>query len=237
MFNIALFGKRYEDTILSIEELTEGETNACNNKLQRLGGIYNMEAVKLPGVMYTLLPSGTKEAYIISDKRRSKRTSLVVDKSSCTLSDSTIKKINLADWLHICYIDDIECEESLFNINVPISIDFCTSKDRKSYTNIMEKSTIIFDSRERKLLYDGLNVTTPIIFHDEKGIEIYQNGVTLYRGDNTPISNLEVNGAGDIFAAIFIHNYTHKNHFLSADIAMRETTNHLIKRNNYEQKI
>ena len=47
-----------------------------------------------------------------------------------------------------------------------------------------------------------------------------------------PISNLNVNGAGDIYAGHFIQNYSYKDLKQSALCAMIDTTKTLLERNN-----
>ena len=75
---------------------------------------------------------------------------------------------------------------------------------------------------------------TPIIFHDENGFEVYVNNEIVSNETNKPTTNLEVNGAGDMFAAIFIQNHFKHNIHHSAKIAMLKTTEYLIDRNKNE---
>ena len=238
MYNVALFGKKYEDTIITTNSMLEGETNSCNFIQKKLGGVYNFLDNKSKNITYCPITSGVKKAYIINNKEKSKRTSFVFDKNENDLLDSDIiSKINVADWLHMCYIDDINNYNFINKINIPISIDFCTAKPRKKYLDIMNKSRFVFDSRERKNLYDDIEISTPIIFHDEYGLEICVRNKVVYSEKNNPISNLEVNGAGDMFAAIFIENNFYHSANQSAKTAMLETTKYLINRNNNEQEV
>lgn len=176
-----------------------------------------------------------KKAYIISDRLTGKRTSYVLDQTESFVFSSEVKSLtNQKDWLHICYLDDIECYTEFSQINIPYSLDFCTDTSREPYFNIMNKANIIFDSRERKHLYKNIQIETPLILHDENGFEILKLGQVVFEAKNNAISNLNVNGAGDIFAALFLKYYTSLNIFKSAENAMIETTNLLIKRKENE---
>lgn len=94
----------------------------------------------------------------------------------------------------------------------------------------MNGAKVLFDSRERKFLYEGLNIKTELILHDECGIEIIKDGNVIYKEENTPLKNLNVNGAGDIFAGYLIKNYYSLGLFEGSKKAMKETTKLLLKR-------
>tara|TARA_Y100001963_G_C6461359_1_gene300283 strand:- start:23 stop:463 length:441 start_codon:yes stop_codon:yes gene_type:complete len=142
---------------------------------------------------------------------------------------------NQCDWLHLSYLDDFENYKNLNTINKPISVDFCTNNNREQYLKILKKCHIIFESRERKDLYSNMCISTPIIFHDEQGIEVVKNNKTVHKDTMVPIDNVDVNGAGDIYAAIFIDNYQNKGISKSASHAMRKTTEILQKRKQNEE--
>lgn len=236
MKRLLLFGKEYRDTIMVINNLNEGETNECHNIINKLGGIHNFKEFefKLWNVEY--LNSGLKEAYILSDTKTSKRTSFVNNRLDSSVSKNQIDEINSkSDWLHIAYIDDIECYEKLDEISIPFSIDFCTNKCRKSFANIINKAIVVFDSRERKKLYENILTNTTLVLHDEFGVEVISNNKTLFKLDNEPLKNLNVNGAGDLFAAAFIENYYTKQIYENTKFAMISTTENLIKRKNNEK--
>ena len=232
MNNLFLFGKKYMDTIMFVEENKSCENNSCVNIIQKYGGIFNFKEAMVKNYNLHFITSGKKKAYIVSDRQVSQRTSYVFNSEDAELNAKTIDSINSsADWLHGAYIDDLECYADLKKITKPFSIDFCTDKLREEYIEIMEKSRVIFDSRERKHLYKNIPLDTPIVFHDEHGIEVVKQGLTVYEKKITPTLNLDVNGAGDIYAAIFLDNYSKINVAKSALIAMNETTKTLINRN------
>ncbi len=233
MKKLALFGKEYIDTILFVDGVNGGETNDCNKVVRTRGGLYNFSEVTLPTFEATPLTSGLKKAYIISDSSLSKRTSFVLNLKESILSSGICNKINdECDWLHVCYLDDIECHKDVLGITIPYSLDFCTDKSRQPYLEALKRSTIVFDSRERKQLYIDIIIDTPIILHDEFGFEIIKNGKIIFKRDIQPIEGLNVNGAGDMYAANFIKNYEEFGLFKSATMAMIDTTNILVKKEN-----
>ena len=77
-------------------------------------------------------------------------------------------------------------------------------------------------------------MATPLILHDENGVEVVKLGQKIFEKENTPIDNLNVNGAGDIFAALFLKHYISLDIFESAEKAMVETTKTLINRKENE---
>ena len=52
MLTVGLLGKKYEDHLLTIKSLLEGETNICDCFKNRLGGIYNFLRVPVKNVNF-----------------------------------------------------------------------------------------------------------------------------------------------------------------------------------------
>ena len=237
MINVALVGKEYSDHLFTIDNLIEGETNPCKIYQEKLGGVYNFLQIDTPSVKFKVHTSGKKKAFIVNDTAKSVRTSITVENEISSIDLDFIGTINSNySWCHVSYLDDFEDYKKLLDIDIPLSIDFCTINSRKIYSDILNKAEIIFDSRERKLLYCDFAVKTPIIFHDPEGIEVHKNGKILGSDFITPLQNLEVNGAGDIFAAFFIKNYTKLGIIESASTAMRSTTDFLSKERRHSEK-
>ena len=235
MNTLALFGKQYNDNILIASTFNVGETNQCQDVVKRSGGCYNFLDANIKDIKLTMMTKGSKSAYIISDKLSSKRTSFVIDEKKSIVSIKDVQNINRNfDWIHICYIDDIESYCNLHKVRIPMSVDFCTLRKRFQYSDIMKISKVIFDSRERKYLYENLSIDTPIIFHDESGFEIVENKKIIHKESVKPISGLNVNGAGDIYAAYFIKHYDRLGMIKSASAAMKNTTDRLIERDRHE---
>ena len=230
MINIALLGKKYQDYIFYLEDMSIGETNISQEPEKVLGGCHNMLAVTADNVKFQIFTVGSKDAYIISESGTSTRTSIVINKSVSNYNDSIIDNINANyTWAHVCYIDDLERPEQLLDLSIDFSIDFCTLKPRHEFADIINKAKVVFDSRERKHLYQEVYSKTPIIFHDQYGIEVNADKDILFESSIDPVPNLNVNGAGDMYAANFIKNYHTYGIIKSANMAMISTT-HLLKK-------
>ncbi|MBP01654.1 MAG: hypothetical protein CMM25_02430 [Rhodospirillaceae bacterium] len=233
--SLALIGKKYIDTILSVDVVLLNETNDCS-LTRRKGGIHNFFDIRDYKLKIKTFEFGKKEAFVINENNTSSRTSFVRTLESSKVPPLEIKHISESfDWAHICYLDDLEDYGGLYNLSCPFSIDFCTNKDRSQYVKLMNKSEIIFDSRERRALYDNCVLESPLLLHDEEGVEVIISGKTIYKNNIKPVQDLSVNGAGDIYAGFFIENYFKKNLKDSARYAMIETTKVLMKRRNNEE--
>lgn len=233
--NIGLIGKKYIDSILYTDGLDLGETNKALSYETRLGGMYNIPPIE--GVDPIYYPIGEKYATIISEPSR--RTSIVQDGdlSLCSLLELDKLEIGLfgegdEDWYHIMYIDDIDF--SIQTNNQRMSIDFCTLDERSKYSEAIDNSQIIFDSRERRYLYDNILSETPLILHDENGCECIILGKSCYKSSIEPIKGLHVNGAGDIFSAVFIKNYLSDGLRKAISNSSQETTEILKGKTNEE---
>ena len=229
--NLGLVGKAYIDTIVYLDSFMLGETNpVLSIDFECLGGMYNISDID--GVNPAYFPFGKKNSLIISESHESRRTSIVQDDD-----DTSTQEVNLddldADWMHIIYIDDINNT----NISVkekPMSIDFCTIQDRGAYDNTINQSEIIFDSRERKSLYQNILCKTPIVLHDENGCECIVLGKKEFYSKTKAISGLNVNGAGDIFASIFIREYLNSDLKSAVKSTSQLTTMEILRKNEQE---
>lgn len=212
MKKIGIVGKRYEDVKLYTERNQIGESNNCLIHEESLGGMYNFRSTEKENFDLIMMESGIKKAYIVEDKTMSTRTSYTYTSKPSIIDNSLTEKLNCLDWVHFAYLDDLEDIENIKKITKPYSIDFCMNKDRLSYSCYIDAASIVFDSRERKSLYDSINTDTPIIFHDEKGCEVVIDGKIICEHFCETLKNISVNGAGDIFAKYFL-----KKHFIEND--------------------
>ena len=235
MKKLCLLGKEYDDTIVVVDSLNIGETNDCLQAINKKGGIFNFIEAGIQNWSTTYMTCGSKKAYIISEKKNSVRSSIVGTKSISVVPEDTVVNINENfDWLHIAYLDDIESFESLENLSIPFSLDFCTDKPRDDYIKLIHKASVVFDSRERKNLYNEIVTRGCVLLHDERGFEVIQGGKIIVDGPVETLNNLNVNGAGDIYAARFIDEIARNNLFDSARLAADSTTDILKNRNNNE---
>tara|TARA_A100000171_G_C2129059_1_gene145445 strand:+ start:784 stop:1470 length:687 start_codon:yes stop_codon:yes gene_type:complete len=223
-FNLGLFGKKYLDTNYYIDNFHLSETNIPYKINKSSGGIYNFKKINKK-INFYYFEDGITEAKIISDLKTSTRTSILEK----TKNNSKVNiKHSLIDWLHISYLDDLKNIKCIDYKN-PISVDFCKNEDRKKYVDILNKCEFIFDSRERKPLYKNLNISGPIIFHDPYGCECVINNKIIYSYSCSPLKNINVNGAGDLFCGIFLY-YAYNNDIATAIEKSCEETTKILKK-------
>ena len=204
---IGLAGRVYKDTKILITKLFLGETNGVIIPRLSKGGIYNISRNLKGKLDFYKFPQGSNTAIIISELNLSRRTSITYNKKESPSKKINYKKI---DWLHISYIDDLPTSCNIKTDKCPVSIDFCTLQNRESFFPIINSCQLVFDSRERKDLYKNINTKTPIILHDKYGCECIVYNKVISSKEIKPKKNLHVNGAGDIFAGLFIYNYYNK---------------------------
>ena len=223
---LGLFGRTYLDTIVCLNRFDSGETNTCKTVRKTVGGIFNILKANLASITSYCFQDSQVEAFIISESDTCTRSSIVH-----SLSEKWEPEINsdLIDWLHVAYIDDLSHSEALDEVSTNISLDFCTLNPREDYIKIIKRSSLVFDSRERKHLYNNLNFETPLILHDKNGCECIVEGNVISEGFTDPQENLHVNGAGDIFAGIFIKKFYTSGLECAISETAEETKNHLLK--------
>ena len=204
---VGLAGRVYKDTKILITKLFLGDTNGVIMPRLSKGGIYNISRNLKQKLDFYKFPQGSNTAIIISELNFSRRTSITYNKKESPSKKINYKKI---DWLHIAYIDDLPTSCNIKTDKCPVSIDFCTLQDREDFLPIIDSCELVFDSRERKGLYRNINTKTPIILHDKHGCECIINNKIILSKEIKPKKNLQVNGAGDIFAGFFISNYYNK---------------------------
>ena len=225
-FKLGLFGRTYLDTIVYLDKIKLGETNKAKYITKTSGGIFNISKANIPSLRTYCYSDSQVEAFIISESKTSTRSSIVHSLSKKT--KPTIKE-ELLDWLHVAYVDDLSYVDVLDNLNVKLSLDFCTLDPRGEYMDLINKASLIFDSRERKALYSELNFKTPLILHDKYGCECLIEGKVVSEGFTNPQENIHVNGAGDVFAGIFLSEYYNSTLDKAIESASRMTSSYLIQ--------
>ena len=207
MYKLGLMGRDYNDIIVELEGIILGETNNILSIEEKRGGVHNLPIIN--DELHEYFLCGLKKAIVINDISTSTRTSFTSNISN----EHTIDwlKVSNCNWIHLAYVDDIPLEALLAcqKQAIPsLSVDFCTLNDRFLYLDILKKCTIIFDSRERKRLWEKVCLSIPIVLHDPEGCECLYNGKIIHTASHRPIDNLKVNGAGDIYARYFIDQFT-----------------------------
>ena len=109
-------------------------------------------------------------------------------------------------------------------------MDFCTNQPREKYKSIIDRATIVFDSRERASLYAEISTKTPLVLHDHFGSECIIDREVTFTSTVVPTEGLEVNGAGDIFAGIFIKEYLDSGMKPAVELSSNKTTDILMGR-------
>ena len=71
-----LIGKKYDDTIILVNDIQLSETNQIVDTQTKSGGIFNITE-EIPGITPTYSSVGKKSAVILSELKNSRRTSLV----------------------------------------------------------------------------------------------------------------------------------------------------------------
>jgi len=226
---LTLVGKRYLDTIYQIPSFVQNETNPAIVLGKQYGGMHNVNTLKIKDLEINLLPDGEKQAIILEEREKGVRSSITWDETP-SFGRSFQDPRNNPDWFHVMYVDDMENTERLLDVKPKMSLDFCTTTPREKFKDIIDASELVFDSRERKHLYANIKTTTPLVFHDKYGCEVIVEGTVEYEGQTKPIEDLLVNGAGDIFAVLFLHEYYTRSLHEAALFTPAKTTSELIRR-------
>ena len=227
-FSLGLFGKKYIDTTFYLDSFKKGETNFSKKTVNSLGGIHNISKDFLPSVDINYFEDDPVQAFIISELEQSKRSSILVPEKG---DAEPVIDYESIDWLHVAYIDDLNHSDAIKDESFKMSLDFCTEVPREKYIDLIKNCELIFDSRERKDLYSRILVPTPIVLHDEKGCECIVQGKKIFSQEIISEKNLNVNGAGDIFAGIFINKYYNGSLSEALNYTCTATANYLKKKN------
>jgi len=212
---IGLWGKKYVDVTVHLPKINLGETNNKAQIENKVGGMYNIPNANIDKIMPVLFPEELIEFLHLNEYKENRATHFpnTQNERPDWLDDFIKERIvekNL-DWIHIMYVDDFTRPERLLKTHTPIhmSISFCGEGNRKQYIKQINKSKFVFDSRKRKNLYNKIKTNTPIILHDEFGCECIIDGEMVYQSKTKSIKKLNsLEGAGDIFCALFIREYT-----------------------------
>ena len=240
-----LIGKKYVDKLLYIDSIQLSETNDIIKIEERNGGIFNITE-DISGIEPHYSPVGEKESIIISETAKSRRTSLVRERrdrdwDAVCNHRLIISLMQSYDWTHVAYGDDLDhtCVDTSFikdRIKDNTSVDFCTTTNRTRHKVIIDRCMFVFDSRERKSLYEKLETDTIIVLHDPKGCEAIFRGVKIIEHKSPPpILGLNVNGAGDIFSAVFIKEFLTNDLKIAITLSCEITTNILRQKKNNEK--
>ena len=94
MKSLGLIGKRYVDTIISVNGIENNETNSVDLIAEKKGGIYNFYDIPNFNLSINVLEFGIKRAFIISDLSTSTRTSFVSTQKQSDIVITDVLEIN-----------------------------------------------------------------------------------------------------------------------------------------------
>lgn len=213
MVDFALYGHLVFDTIVS-------------NKIEfNTGGIANVwRSLKTINPNYTIHIAPTNIGY----------STIQIDTVKCTReSDSDLNSISIypetrvSRISHIAYINEIKDLSFIQNLRGIVCADVCSGSRIDS--DVLEYIDYLFVSEEDlNLINNFKKIKGRIVVHSPQR-SYYLNG---YEYKGTLLSNLNVLGAGDFFAAYYMHcllNNETINHCLA--LAHKKTTNYLRVKN------
>jgi|TARA_R100000149_G_scaffold58455_1_gene27444 hypothetical protein len=188
MMDVTIYGNLIYDHVFSVDD-----------KYETVGGIANIwhRLRSTPNISVSLSPTSIGESVILADKHQGKRTS-----KSLMLQEIVEPDIIPAKWNHIAYLDHLPNYEFLSELNGIVSADVCgrghLNKDTLKYVDIIFVGD--GDGIDWQDLSD--NGVQYIIHHAPHEI------ILMSKGENVKIikvekivSNINVLGAGDMFAA------------------------------------
>lgn len=201
MNNITLYGHLTMDTVFD---------GAISYKsVGAIGNVWQMLSKLSPNYQINIEPTRIGEALILVNKKKAERSSI---------ANLNLQKrkpyITSASWSHILYINELEdlsFVEEISKTGGIISADTCKGKIL-SNLDVLKYVDFLFISDED--LFMELNELTKIV----KGWVILHNkgGSTCSNGDKTfnvkvpVIDDINVLGAGDMFAGSVIHSILNK---------------------------
>ena len=166
-----------------------------------IGNVWNFLLRINPKLKVNIEPTAIGEALVLVNKDKVERTSVA------QLNLKT-KKPNIIDskWSHIMYINELDDLSFIKDIKGIVSADICKGKELEN-KNILKDIDYLFISDE-DIFTDikelGKLTKGWVILHHKTG-SICTDGDKLFETKVSVIENVNVLGAGDMFAASFIN--------------------------------
>jgi hypothetical protein len=222
MNKVALYGHLIIDQVFSNFKNTTS-----------IGGIANVwdSLLKLNNkLVIDIIPTAIGNAIIIVNTNCNTR----IGRANFNL-ETHIPKIVKADWNHIAYLNQLNDISFISNLVGIISADLSKETPEKVVDSLkyldylfLSKEDLFMDILELAKLTKGW-----VVAHDPLG-SIYSDGKTIYQF-NIPaefiLHNINVLGAGDMFAACFINNILQKNDIHESILNSHKQTTELLKEN------
>lgn len=196
-FDVSLYGHLSYDRIFN--QFKEVNSVGC------MGNVWNRLISLDPSLKINISPTALGEALIYVDDNQCKRAS-IANLNLKTLTEP--KSLPSSRWNHILYLNELDNDLSWMN-RIPeeeiISADVCKGKPIK--LDLLKKLDYLFISDED--LFHSIEELTShtkgwVIMHHKSGSHC-SNGVENFDVRIEPLNDINVLGAGDIFAASVIY--------------------------------
>jgi hypothetical protein len=222
MNKVALYGHLIIDQVFSNFKNTTS-----------IGGIANVwdSLLKLNNkLVIDIIPTAIGNAIIIVNTNCNTR----IGRANFNL-ETHEPKIVQADWNHIAYLNQLNDTSFISNLTGIISADLSKETPEKVIDSVkyldylfLSKEDLFMDILELAKLTKGW-----VVAHDPMG-SIYSDGKNIHEF-NIPtefiLHNINVLGAGDMFAACFINNILQKNNIHESISKSHKQTTKLLKEN------
>ena len=202
------------------------------NSYETLGGIANVwdTLIKINNKNEVYInPCSIGEAVVLVNTKKNTR----VGRANFNIVTKSPKIIS-SDWSHIAYLNQLENKNFIYNIKSGyISADL-SKENPESSMDVLDVVDFLFCSKE-DLFIDIKELAKKtngwVICHDPDG-SISSNGVDVFEykiPKKYKLNNVDVLGAGDMFAACFINNFLSKKSIKLSIINSHIDTSKLLK--------
>ena len=215
-FDIALYGHITLDRIFT--NFKE------SHDIGAMGNVWESLVKLNPSLSISLNPSAFGEALILVDREKCTR----YGKGDLNLKTIT-PTIQNSKWHHILYLNHLKNPKFIAKLNGTISVDVCRGKmDNLEYLKYVDYLFISDEDLFMDITELATKVKGWVILHSPTGSQCY-DGKKSFKTNTELIANLNVLGAGDMFAASFISNMLSTNSIKNAVSNAHQQTSTLLK--------
>ena len=222
MFDIALYGHLTHDRILN--KFKQSAT------VGSIGNVWKTLKTINPNLRIDLQPTEIGEALIYINESISERTSV----ANLSLYNNPSPVINQTKFSHILYLNELQNTSFIKDLNSTyISADMCAGKQLVDLS-ILKNIDFLFISDE-DMYYDIEDlrslVKKSVIIHCPSGSICYNKQDTITSTVDV-IENINVLGAGDMFAASFINSFLNTSDINKSVTVAHDTVSKLLNNEN-----
>jgi len=215
MYDISLYGHLTRDYLIT--------SKACNNTLGGLANVWEALLILDKSIKINVQPIYIGEALIYANLETSERFSKsILNLIKCNFS---IKKSSVS---HFLYINELDLTEVLLEIEGIVTADVCVGKDLDY--SLLKYVDYLFASDEENIDLELAvkNIKGCVVLHKSDGAKVINKTINheFKLSDSEIFDNINVLGAGDIFAACFLYKLLsgEKNNFSLIEHACKEAT-------------